>query len=267
MYDDNVNEAVRVGVRKGVYLRSNPLGYFLASMMAGVYVGLGIVLIFAVGAPFATLGHPAVKLIMGASFGVALTLVVFAGSELFTGNSMYLTFSWLRRQSTGMDVVNVWLVSWLGNLAGSLLLAWLVVHSGSMAHAMPMIAKVSAMKMSASMGQLIGRGVLCNLLVCLALWTAGRTRSDPAKIMLICLCLFAFIGSGFEHSIANMTLLGMGLFAPVAEGVGWSGFGYNLLWVTLGNTIAGSVIMAGGYHMMARRQDDSNERSGDQEGG
>lgn len=254
MYDDSVNEAVQVGVRKKLYLRNNPLGYFIASMMAGIYVGLGIVLIFAVGAPFATLGHPAVKLIMGASFGLALTLVVFAGSELFTGNSMYLTFSWLRQQASWKDVVGVWVVSWLGNLAGSLLLAWLVVYSGSIAHALPMIGKVSALKMNASIGQLLSRGLLCNLLVCLALWTGGRTKSDAAKILLICLCLFAFIGSGFEHSIANMTLLGMGLYAPATEGVGWGGYWYNLLWVTIGNTVAGAVIMAGGYHVMSRKQ-------------
>lgn len=257
MYDDSVKEAIQVGVRKGQFLRENLLGYFLSSMMAGVYVGLGIVLIFAVGAPFATLGHPAVKLVMGASFGLALTLVVFAGSELFTGNAMYLAFAWLRRHVSGIEVVKVWAVSWLGNLAGSLLLAWLVVYSGSIAHALPLIEKMSVIKMNAPVGQLIGRGLLCNMLVCLALWTSGRTRSDTAKILLICLCLFAFIGSGFEHSIANMTLLGMGLFAPAAEGVSWGGYWYNLLWVTLGNTVGGAVIMAGGYHLMARKKGQS----------
>jgi nitrite transporter NirC len=253
-YNDSVNEAVQIGVGKGRFLRENPLGYFVASMMAGIYVGLGIILIFSVGAPFAKLDHPAVKLVMGASFGLALTLVVFAGSELFTGNAMYLTFSWLRRQASWADVARVWVVSWLGNLVGSLLLAWLAVYSGSIAHALPLIAKASVLKMNAPAGQLFGRGLLCNLLVCLALWTAGRTRSDAAKIVLICLCLFAFIGSGFEHSIANMTLLGMGLFAPAVEGVGWGGYWYNLFWVTLGNIAGGAVIMAGGYHLMAREK-------------
>lgn len=252
MYEASVNEAVQVGVGKVRFLRENPLGYWIASMMAGVYVGFGIVLIFALGAPFATLDHPAVKLVMAASFGLALVLVVFAGSELFTGNTMFLTFSSLRRETTWQDLLWVWALSWLGNVVGSLLLAWVVVRSGSIAHALPLIVKVSALKMQTSAWELLGRGLLCNMLVCLALWTASRTRSDAAKILLICLCLFGFIGSGFEHSVANMTLLGMGLMAPAVEGVGWSGYWYNLGWVSLGNIIGGAVVMAGGYVLMAK---------------
>ncbi len=252
MYIDSVNDAVQVGVKKVAFLKNNPLGYFIASMLAGIYVGLGIILIFSVGAPFAAAGSPAVKLVMGASFAIALTLVVFAGSELFTGNTMYLTFSGLARQTRIRDLLNIWTVSWAGNLVGSLAVAWLVVFSGSIDHAFPMIGNVSAAKMSVVPAALIGRGLLCNLLVCLALWTAGRTRSDAAKILLIGLCLFAFIGSGFEHSIANMTLLGMGLFAQAGEGVSWGGYFYNLLWVTLGNILGGAVVLAGAYHLASR---------------
>lgn len=253
MYQESVEAAVQVGVRKVVFLKKNPLGYFIASMLAGIYVGLGIILIFSVGAPFAQAGSPAVKLVMGASFAIALTLVVFAGSELFTGNTMYLTFSGLARQTRIGDLLNIWTVSWIGNLVGSLAVAWLVVVSGSIDHAFPMIGKVTASKMSVAPLALVGRGLLCNLLVCLALWTAGRTRSDAAKIMLIGLCLFAFIGSGFEHSIANMSLLGMGLFAHAGEGISWGGYFYNLLWVTLGNILGGAVVLAGAYHLASRK--------------
>lgn len=251
MYQESVDAATQVGVQKTAFLKSNPLGYFIASMLAGIYVGLGIILIFSVGAPFAAAGSPAVKLVMGASFAIALTLVVFAGSELFTGNTMYLTFSGLARQTKLRDLLNIWTVSWVGNLVGSLALAWLVVFSGSIDHAFPMIGNVTAAKMSVAPGALVARGLLCNLLVCLALWTAGRTRSDAAKIMLIGLCLFAFIGSGFEHSIANMSLLAIGLFAQTGAEVSWGGYFYNLLWVTLGNTLGG-VLLAGAYHRMAR---------------
>jgi nitrite transporter NirC len=253
MYQESVDAAAQVGSKKAVFLRKNPLGYFIASMLAGIYVGLGIILIFSVGAPFAAAGSPAVKLVMGASFTIALTLVVFAGSELFTGNTMYLTFSCLGRQTRIRDLLAIWSVSWIGNLAGSLALAWLVVVSGSIDHAFPMIGNVTAVKMSVTPTELIGRGLLCNLLVCLALWTAGRTRSDAAKIMLIGLCLFAFIGSGFEHSIANMSLLGIGLFAQAGEGISWGGYFYNLLWVTFGNILGGAVVLAGAYHLASRK--------------
>ena len=87
MFDEALQNAGSVAATKRAFLRENPLGYFIASMLAGVYVGLGIILIFAVGAPLAQTGHPALKLIMGTSFGIALTLVVFAGAELYTGNT------------------------------------------------------------------------------------------------------------------------------------------------------------------------------------
>lgn len=251
MYQEDVREAAQIGVRKCEFLKKNPLGYFVASMLAGIYVGLGIILIFSVGAPFAAAGSPAVKLVMGVSFGIALTLVVFAGSELFTGNTMFLTFSGLGKKTGMRDLLGIWTVSWLGNLAGALAVAWLVVFSGSINHAFPMVGSVSAAKMSVGPAELVARGLLCNLLVCLALWTAGRTKSDAAKIMLIGLCLFAFIGSGFEHSIANMSLLAIGLFAKTGADISWGGFFYNLLWVTLGNTLGG-VLLAGAYHRMAR---------------
>ncbi len=251
MYSESVEKAAQTGVQKSGFLRGNPVGYLIASMLAGVYVGLGIILIFSVGAPFAAVGSPAVKLVTGASFAIALTLVVFAGSELFTGNTMFMTFSCLGRQMRLRDLLVVWTVSWVGNLAGALAVAWLAAVSGSIDHAFPMLGDVSAAKMSVSPVELIGRGLLCNLLVCLALWTAGRTTSETAKILLISLCLFAFIGSGFEHSVANMSLLAIGLFAKTGADVGWAGYFYNLLWVTLGNTLGG-VLLAGAYHWMAR---------------
>ena len=232
-------------------LKTNPFGYLLASILAGIYVGLGIILIFSIGAPFAKLDHPALKLIMGASFGIALTLVVFAGSELFTGNVMYLTFSILRKKVQFFDLIIVWVVSWIGNVAGSIALAWIAVSAGSIQQALPFFGRIAVVKMTATPWELIGRGLLCNFLVCLALWTAGRVKSEVAKLILIFWCLFAFIGSGYEHSIANMTLLAIGIFGHSTESIGWNGYFYNLLWVTIGN-IGGAVILAAAYHQISK---------------
>lgn len=252
MFNENVNDAALVGQSKVNHLKNNPFGYFLASMLAGIYVGIGILLIFSIGAPFAKLNHPALKLIMGASFGIALTLVVFAGSELFTGNVMYTTFATLRKKIRLLDLLALWAVSWIGNLAGSIALAWLAVKAGSISLALPFFGSVSVAKMTATPGELIGRGLLCNLLVCLALWSAGRVKSEVAKLILIFWCLFAFIGSGYEHSIANMTLIAVGIFGHTTGSTGWNGYFYNLLWVTIGNILGGAVVLAGTYHLMAK---------------
>lgn len=231
--------------------------YFLASMFAGIYVGFGIILIFSIGGPLKELSPAFTKLAMGASFGVALTLVIFAGSELFTGNNMIMTIGSLSKTVTWKATLKLWLVCYVGNLAGSVLLAYVMSESGLIdkGATKELLTTVSSAKMNAPILQLFIRGVLCNILVCLAVWMAAATKSDSAKLILIFWCLFAFIGSGFEHSIANMTLLGMGLFENGgSEAVTWAGYVRNLVPVTLGNIVGGAVFMGAGYWYIAGKK-------------
>lgn len=223
--------------------------YLVVAALAGVYVGFGIALIFAVGGPLATAGSPVLKLVMGVSFGIALTLVIFAGSELFTGNNMTGVIGGLSRSLSWTQVVQLNAWSWAGNLLGSLALAWLVVESGVLSKGpqADLIGNVAAVKMSLPAWELFLRGLLCNWLVCLAVWTSGRTTNDAAKIMLIFWCLFAFIGTGFEHSVANQSLLGMALFLPHASTVSWAGYWYNQFYVVLGNIVGGGLFVGGLY--------------------
>jgi nitrite transporter NirC len=109
------------------------------------------------------------------------------------------------------------------------------------------VLNTAAAKMSLPFGTLLVRGILCNWLVCLAVWCAQRTQSETAKLVMIFWCLFAFIGAGFEHSVANMTLLGIALFLPHGAAIGWEGFVNNLVPVTLGNVIGGVAFVAGSY--------------------
>ena len=247
--DPTIEKLALAAESKAAALRRAPLGYFVLSALAGAYVGFGIVLIFAIGAPLSAAGSPLTKTVMGASFGVALSLVLFAGSELFTGNNMFMAAGVLTGRSRAADLALLWGWCFLGNLAGSLLLAWLVAQSGVLS-ADPQSAfvlKTAAAKMTLPPWQLFVRGVLCNWLVCLAVWCAQRAQSETARLILIFWCLFAFIGAGFEHSVANMTLLGIGLFLPHADPVSWAGFAANLVPVTLGNVLGGAVFVAGLY--------------------
>ncbi len=249
MYNADVQRMVDASAKKVAYLEGSPLGYIILAALAGVYLGFGITLIFSIGAPFAAEGSAALKLVMGVSFGIALTLVIFAGSELFTGNNMVGVMGALARHVTWSQVGALFLWSLIGNLIGSLVVAWLVVQSGvvSAAPQAALIQKVAGIKMSLPAWELFLRGILCNWLVCLAVWTASRTTSEAAKILLIFWCLFAFIGSGFEHSIANQSLLGLALFLPHEAGVSWTGFAWNQAWVILGNVVGGGVFVGGLY--------------------
>jgi nitrite transporter len=228
-------------------LRRNPIGFLIASAMAGAYVGIGILLIFSLGQAI----DPALRgLVMGACFGIALTLVVFAGSELFTGHTMFMTFGMLRGTIGARDLQASWLVTWGGNLIGSALLAWIFYLGGGgqiLKNGADLIFKVADYKMNSPAVALVARGILCNWLVCLALWTSARATSNAAKCILIFWCLFAFIACGFEHSVANMTIFCVALLGNYPPQVSLMGMLHNLAWVTLGNAIAGVLFMAGAY--------------------
>ena len=257
MEHETIATAAGAARNKAGMLRHGPLQYLVLSAMAGAYVGLGIVLIFAIGAPLAATGSGATKAVMGASFGVALTLVIFAGSELFTGNNLIMTVGLLSKTVKADALGRVWIASFIGNLAGSLLLALATAASGvlSKAPAKDFVLGVVTAKMTAPASELFFRGVLCNALVCLAVWMGLRTKDETARLVLIFWCLFAFIGSGFEHSVANMTLLGIGLFLPHDPAlVSWAGFARNLTLVTAGNIVGGALLIGLPYWFVAQGQ-------------
>ena len=252
MFLDTVDQMAATAVAKTAFLKRSPGGFFVSSMMAGAYVGLGIILIFSVGSDV----DPAYRaLVMGCSFGIALTLVIFAGSDLFTGHTMFMTHGVLRKRVGLSDLAAAWSMSWIGNLVGCAVLAIVFIWGGggAMLHSKSQfVMAVATAKMNAPVLSLVARAALCNWLVCLAIWTAGRTTNDAAKCILIFWCLFGFIGSGYEHSVANMTLLLIALLGEHPDTVTWGGLAYNLFWVTIGNIIAGAVVMGIGYWYMSR---------------
>ena len=249
MYADTIDGFAKIAEKKLESLRSHPGGFFVSSMLAGAYVGIGIILIFTLGSQVPPEFQ---KLVMGATFGIALTLVVIAGAELFTGHTMFMALRGFRGMGSVRDVAATWGVTWIGNLAGSLALVGLFALGGGgglLSAPDTLVMKVAAAKMNASATSLFARAILCNWLVCLAIWMSARVNSDSAKCIVIFWCLLAFIASGFEHSVANMTLLGLALAGNHPETVSVTGFAWNLFWVTLGNAVAGAIFVAGAYYV------------------
>jgi nitrite transporter NirC len=245
-----LEEAGAVAATKAATVRSSPLRYLFGSVLAGAYVGIAVVLLVSLSAPLAASGSAATKIVQAAVFGVALTLVVFAGAELFTGNAMVM-LQGLRARTVGAgDVGAVWGVSLLGNLVGSIALA-AVVHGGGTltGPGAELIATVTDAKAATAGPQLFWRSVMCNMLVCLGLWMASRVQSDAAKAIVLWWALLAFIGSGFEHSIANMTIFGLGIL----EGSATTGeLARNLLWTVPGNVVGGGLVIGLGYAWLGR---------------
>lgn len=244
MFMETIEKVSNSGIAKVKLLSKSKAKYIISSALAGMFVGLGIILIFTVGGLLNAANAPYTRILMGVSFGIALSLVIMCGSELFTGNNAILTISTLNKKTTWKDTWKIWIYSFIGNLLGSLLIAFLYSKTGLATGAVgEFIVKTAGAKMAIPVTQLIIRGVFCNILVCLAIWCSFKLQSEAAKLIMIFWCLFAFITSGFEHSIANMTLLAISLFIPHTQAVTWSGYAYNVGLASLGNMIGGIIFV------------------------
>ena len=258
MFSEEFNNVGQAGKAKVQLLRTNQLGYIISSMLAGIYVGLGIILIFTIGGLLSSAGSPATKIVMGLSFGVALSLVVFAGSELFTGNNFIMGAASLGGSVSWKDTGKVWAFSFVGNLLGSILIGFMFYLTGLASGPVgEFIGTTSAAKMNIPFLPLLFRGIFCNMLVCLGVWCTFRCKEEVAKLIMIFWCLFTFITAGFEHSIANMSLLTIGLLAPNGADVSVVGYIYNIGVVTLGNMIGGILFMAVPYYIISKKVKES----------
>lgn len=251
MYRDCIDTVAGQAAAKLTHQRISITGHLIRSALAGMYVGVCIVLIFTIGAAVSQQAPHLVKLLMGVCFGGALTLVVFAGAELFTGSNMVLTLGLLSGRNGARDLAANWSWTWLGNLLGSVLLAVLVIRSGifNTDPFKTFVLKIVEAKMTLPVEQLFIRAILANWLVCLGVWMAARVKSEVARILLIWWCMFIFITCGFEHSVANMCGLMLGLLLPheAFAGVTWGGYVYNVAIATAGNIVGGVVLVAGLY--------------------
>lgn len=241
-------------VHKAEGLRS-PGRFAVSGMLAGAYIGIGVVLMVATAGPLLAAGDGLAKLVSGLVFGVALTLVVFAGADLLTSAMMILPQGALMGAVGWWRAIGTMLATFVANLVGALIFVGLIVASGVLhanAPAGKMLADMLAAKAEEAPLQLFVRGVLCNVLVCLAIWMCARVRSDVAKILLIFAAILAFISSGFEHVVANMTTYGIGLFSGDPHFT-WGLFANNMLWVGLGNLVGGGIVVGLGYWIVGGR--------------
>ena len=252
---DTIEKVCGSALTKLKLLNNSKLRYLISAALAGAFVGIGIILIFTIGGSLSAVNSPVTKLVMGLSFGIALSLVLMAGSELFTGNNMIFTISTMEKKTTWKDTSRIWIYSFVGNLIGSIILAALYAYSGLTKGVVgDFILKTADLKMHTPFTQLFLRGILCNILVCLAVWCFIKLKEETSKLIMIFWCLFAFITSGFEHSIANMTLLSIALFIPHSNQVTVGGFIYNLSAVTLGNIVGGALFVGLAYWVILREK-------------
>ena len=250
-----------LGVKKA---RMPFLASFLLSIMAGVGIGLGG-LFFCIVLADSTLSFAVQRVLGGIVFSVGLSIVLIAGAELFTGNCL-IVMSWANRQISAMDVLGNWLLVWVGNLVGALLLVFLVfmshhaaMNNGAVGAA---VLKLAVAKITPDFTTLFFKGILCNLLVCLAVWMSYAGRSVTDKIVGLTLPIAAFVAAGFEHCVANMYFLPLAAALKMSgqvpagldvSAITLSGIAHNLIPATLGNIVGGAVFVGFFYWLVYRK--------------
>jgi nitrite transporter NirC len=242
-------DAQVVAARHKVDLTATPGLFLVRTMLAGAYIGIGVLIMTTAGGPLVVAGSPFAPLVQGLVFGVALTIVLVAGGELATSAMMILTQGALRG-ALGWGRAAVTLLACLaGNLLGAMVFALLVHVSGVMAPGTAAGTTVAGMiehKAHETNAQLLVRGILCNLMVCLAVWCAARLRSEGARITVVFACVMVFITSGFEHVVANMTTFSLGLYGDL-PGATVTEMARNIALVGLGNVIGGALLVGAAY--------------------
>lgn len=267
--------AENVGVKKA---NLDFWAMFVLAVLAGAFIGLG--------AEFCTLvvtdsglGFGMNKLLGGLVFSLGLILVVIAGAELFTGNNLII-MAWVNGKLTLGRLMRNWVIVYFGNLVGSILTVLLMYLTKQWAfssyHVGATALNIANSKVNLSFSEGLARGILCNALVCLAVWLCLSGRSVVDKILAIVFPITAFVASGFEHSIANMYFIPMGIAlkgeTEVVEAAGkvandlvhlnLGGFLGNLIPVTIGNIFGGGFMVAAVYWFIYLRPQQAGRRFG-----
>jgi len=229
------------------------LSLAMLGVLAGAFIGLGS-LFYVIVASDPGLGHAAQRVLGGVVFSLGLLLVVVAGAELFTGNNL-LAMAWAQGCLTTKDVLSNWAVVCAANFVGAVGLAVLVYLSGHADRYAATYLEIAAAKSALPFWTAFFLGVLCNVLVCMAVWMTLAGRSVTDKAVAIVFPIAAFVAAGFEHSIANMYFfpLGMMLQAAAGEPASLAWLWTNLVPVIAGNLVGGSVLVALVYHVVYRR--------------
>ncbi len=254
---------------------------FALAALAGAFIGLGAEF-FTLVTTDSGLGYGMNKLVGGLAFSLGLILVVVAGAELFTGNNL-IVMAWVGGKLTLSQLMRNWIIVYFGNLAGSLGMVALMYLSRQWVFANHQVGatalNIANAKVNLSFTEGVIRGILCNVLVCLAVWLCVSGRSVIDKILAIVFPITAFVASGFEHSIANMYFIPLGLLLKgepevlAAAGkvagdlvnLNLQGFAHNLVAVTTGNIFGGGFMVAAAYWFIYRRPQETGSIPGSED--
>lgn len=240
--------------RKKADLANNHIfKYMLQAIFAGLYIDTAVFLSNIVAAVFQPTFPQWGKLLSSFLFSLAIILVVFIGAELFTGNNMTMAAGYYNKKVSLWEVIKVWILSYIGNLIGCLIFAYIFAWSGACKEILNNYYDSILMnKLNLSAVELFTRGILCNFLVCLAVFVNTRMKSESGKIFVMACVIMTFVVAGFEHSIANMGTFSIGIL--VAGSLPADLLAKSFLFVTLGNIVGGAFVLALPLKLMSTKE-------------
>jgi formate transporter FocA len=258
-------KAEQLGVKKA---HMHLVSMFVLAVLAGAFIALGAIFsTTAAAGASGVLPYGVTRLLAGLVFALGLILVVVGGAELFTGNNL-IVMAWASRKVSTTLLLKNWLVVYAGNFVGALATAGLMFLSGQFAFGRGAVGaaalSIASAKVTLGFTQAVALGILCNALVCLAVWLTFSARTTTDRVLVVIPPIAAFVAAGFEHSVANMYFIPIALFIKAgAPASFWSAIGQtavefsaltwqsfllaNLLPVTLGNIIGGAVLVGAVY--------------------
>ena len=264
-------KAEEVGVTKANF---GPYRMIMLGVLAGAFIAIGAIFATTVAAGSSALPYGVARLLTGFVFSIGLILVVVGGAELFTGNTLII-MAWASKKISTRKLFRNWIFIYFSNFMGAVGLAMLLFLSGQYKFSHGQVGStaldIAAGKLNFTYVESITLGILCNLLVCLAIWLAMSARTTTDRILAIVFPITAFVACGFEHSIANMYFIPIGIFiknfaspafwAEIGKSAAdfgnltWGNFVFrNLIPVTIGNIIGGAVLVGATYWVLYLRK-------------
>ncbi|WP_294374242.1 formate/nitrite transporter family protein [uncultured Clostridium sp.] len=244
MYSSDIDVITKMAEKKAKNANQRTGKYLGRAVVTGFYIMVAIILSYTMGAILYPKYPEVSKVLIAATFCFAIATVVFFSGELFTGNNFVMTVGMFKGKVDISSTLKVWLYSFIGNAIGLMIFGYLFVKSGASFNAIQhYIEGVAYAKLEMPAYQMLLRGILCNLIVCLAYLSGIKMKSESGKLIMMFFSVFAFIIAGFEHSIANIGIFSIAYFA--LGGLPMALVLKNLLFVVIGNIIGGGLILGG----------------------
>lgn len=247
-------EVEKLALKKLHIYEKSPFIYLLRAMLASMFIGFGVIVAFKTGNFFYLEQSPLTYPMAAITFGAAIILIAYGGGDLFTGNTFYYTYTALKKKMRWKRVGVLWSYSYLGNIVGAVFFALLIYATGLFDDHFVngFLIEVALNKTLAPTSELFFRAILCNWLVCMAFFIPMTLKGDGPKLFTMMMFVFCFFISGYEHSIANMCTFAVSVVLGHPDSVTFGGIMHNLIPVTIGNMIGGTIFMGWMYYYANR---------------